>query len=195
MQPEAPRRNTQFEVRRPVVPALRAFGNGVTLASFVVDAGLPLADFEQRHGAAFLLCDSVQSAVATGALSTLNGTTADTSNVVVGVFSDSTVFPLVRRTDSRFEFVSVGRHENNDVYLPAQSVSRFHAFFKTQGRDFLVQDCNSQNGSQLDGIAVLRQREGQPVLVAAGAQIAFGDVRTTFLTAAMLIELLARLTR
>lgn len=165
-----------------------SFGNSVVLGSLADDArALDAAAFSQRHAPAFLLCnlalDSAGTNPRTHTLS-LAGPLIETS--------PSMIFSLLRRPQTRFDFISVGRHENNDIYMPAPSVSRFHAYLKQQGADWVVQDCGSQNGTRLNDQLVPRQREGAAVRVVDGDRLRFGDVQATFISAAPLLVLLRK---
>jgi pSer/pThr/pTyr-binding forkhead associated (FHA) protein len=50
--------------------------------------------------------------------------------------------------------ISVGRHEDRDIYLPDDLfLSRLHAYIILENDQWFVEDCNSTNGSFLeDGI-------------------------------------------
>lgn len=100
------------------------------------------------------------------------------------------VFRVQRRQQSRFDFVSVGRNDGNDVVLPDPSVSRFHAFLRELPDGSLqVQDARSANGTFARGTEVPRQGEGAPVALHSGDSIRFGDVHGVVVDAAGLAEL------
>src|SRR5436309_2745692 len=53
------------------------------------------------------------------------------------------------------ERLSVGRSENNDIVLPSESVSRYHAVFeRTEDGRYIVRDNQSKNGVVLNGTPV-----------------------------------------
>ena len=55
-------------------------------------------------------------------------------------------------------FVSLGRHAQNDIHVPDESLSRFHAFFRELPTGALVlQDAKSANGTLLRGGRVPQQ--------------------------------------
>ncbi len=98
--------------------------------------------------------------------------------------------------------VTVGRTKNNDIILPDDSVSKFHAFFKESSdaadggeMRLLLQDAGSRNGTLMDGVPVPSNRHGTPVLVQTGARLTFGRVELTFLDVAGLRELVRVMTR
>lgn len=100
------------------------------------------------------------------------------------------VFRVRRSAQSRFDFVSVGRNEGNDIVLPDPSVSRFHAFLREMPDGTLqVQDARSANGTFVGGVAVPRQGVGAPVALRSGDSIRFGDVHGNVLDAAGLADL------
>jgi pSer/pThr/pTyr-binding forkhead associated (FHA) protein len=76
----------------------------------------------------------------------------------------------------------VGRNEGNDVVVPDQSISLFHALFrKTQDDRILLRDAGSTNGTFINDKKVPVQLQGEPVEVDSGAQVRFGSVKFTFL--------------
>lgn len=63
----------------------------------------------------------------------------------------------------------VGRGEEADVRIPAQSVSRRHALIWREGGRAWLRDMGSSNGTTLDGVAV----HDEPVNLEAGSMVAF----------------------
>ncbi|MDF1667219.1 MAG: FHA domain-containing protein, partial [Planctomycetota bacterium] len=47
--------------------------------------------------------------------------------------------------------LTVGRHESNDLVLPDNEVSRFHATFKVRGTTVNIEDLGSSNGVKING--------------------------------------------
>lgn len=74
------------------------------------------------------------------------------------------VYPLHGAT------ITIGRHPSNDINIPVESVSRFHARIDQQGDQFVVVDLNSSNGTYINRERV---QEGR---LEAGQVIAFGNV-------------------
>ncbi len=101
------------------------------------------------------------------------------------------VFRVKRLPSTQFDFIAVGRNEGNDIFLPDQSVSRFHAFFRehADGR-LLLQDVRSSNGTFTRGVRVPRQNEGPPVAVLSGDSVRFGDIHGIVVDATGLLRLL-----
>lgn len=100
------------------------------------------------------------------------------------------VFRVKRAPRSRFDFVSVGRNDGNDVVLPDASVSRFHAFLRElPDGSLVVQDVRSANGTFLCGQPVPKQGERPPLPVRSGDAIRFGDIHGIAVDAAGLAAL------
>ncbi len=111
--------------------------------------------------------------------------------------SDYLVYPIVSTGRSPYpSMITVGRTRNNDIILPDESVSKFHAFFRDaadvpadQPVPLVVQDAGSRNGTLLDGQTVPTARQGPALAVGPGALVRFGVVQLTFLDAMGLREL------
>lgn len=106
---------------------------------------------------------------------------------------DPLVFAIAKANHSHNAFalgVTVGRVATNDVALPDDSVSRFHAFFQydTKRGCWLVTDAESKNGTFLEG---QRLEANKHVPLADGARLRFGDARTQFVLPGSLIKRLA----
>lgn len=104
--------------------------------------------------------------------------------------SPRVVFRVRRLPSSRFDFISVGRNENNDIHLPDGSVSRFHAYLKeSDDGQLALLDAKSNNGTFARGERVPRQGEGPAVVLHAGDAVRFGDVHGVVVDAASLLRL------
>jgi hypothetical protein len=117
--------------------------------------------------------------------------------------NDYLVYPIVSTGRSPYpSMITVGRTRNNDIVLPDESVSKFHAFFREpeasgipgaaptgNGAAMLLQDAGSRNGTLFNGAPVPSQRHCGPVVVSMGGQVRFGLVELTFLDAEGLREL------
>src|SRR5258707_963659 len=72
--------------------------------------------------------------------------------------------------------VSIGRDPSNDVVLPDAMVSRRHAVIECRGSQYYVRDCNSSNGSVVNGDRVNERNLRDGDLVAIGtARLLFRD--------------------
>jgi pSer/pThr/pTyr-binding forkhead associated (FHA) protein/uncharacterized RDD family membrane protein YckC len=72
--------------------------------------------------------------------------------------------------------VSIGRDPSNDVVLPDAMVSRRHAVIEYRGSQYFLRDCNSSNGSLVNGDRVSERNLRDGDLVAIGtARIMFRE--------------------
>src|SRR5579871_5491053 len=98
--------------------------------------------------------------------------------------TDYLVYPLRSTGRSPYpSMITVGRTRNNDVILPDESVSKFHAFFREvpgstpdTAPSFVVQDAGSRNGTTMGGKPVPTGKQGPPIAVAVGDMLRFGLV-------------------
>lgn len=67
-----------------------------------------------------------------------------------------------------------GRHPNAEVFLDDVTVSRRHAEFTRQGREFLMRDLGSLNGTYYNGERI------DQVALANGGEVQVGKFRLTF---------------
>jgi uncharacterized RDD family membrane protein YckC len=72
--------------------------------------------------------------------------------------------------------LSIGRDPSNDVVLPDAMVSRRHAVIEYRNSQYLIRDCNSSNGSVVNGDRVAERTLHDGDLVAIGtARLLFRD--------------------
>jgi uncharacterized RDD family membrane protein YckC len=64
--------------------------------------------------------------------------------------------------------ISIGRDPGNDVVLPDAMVSRRHAVIEFRGAQYFIRDCNSSNGSLVNGDRVSERNLRDGDLVAIG---------------------------
>ena len=64
--------------------------------------------------------------------------------------------------------ISIGRDPSNDVVLPDAMVSRRHAVIEFRGSQYFLRDCNSSNGSLVNGDRVSERNLRDGDLVAIG---------------------------
>lgn len=93
------------------------------------------------------------------------------------------VFPMMKGSSRANAFgmgITVGRTDNNDIVLPDQSVSRFHAYFQHDTKTDLwkLTDAESKNGTFLAGVRLSPQ---ESVKVESGMRFKFGDVEVLLL--------------
>ncbi|RJQ81523.1 FHA domain-containing protein [Pseudonocardiaceae bacterium YIM PH 21723] len=71
---------------------------------------------------------------------------------------------------------SAGRHPDSDIFLDDVTVSRRHAEFRREGRDFVVVDVGSLNGTYVNREPV------DTAVLAGGDEVQIGKFRLVFLT-------------
>jgi hypothetical protein len=86
--------------------------------------------------------------------------------------------------------ITVGRAINNDIVLPHEEISKFHAFFLETASGFLIADAQSTNGTYVRGV---RLAPNQPCpLRDEEVPIRLSGVSFTFLSPRRLFERLRR---
>jgi hypothetical protein len=87
--------------------------------------------------------------------------------------------------------VTAGRTENNDVVLPDNSVSRFHAFFQQDAKsgEWRLIDAESTNGTFVND---LRIEPNVPFALVDKAKVTLGDVKLVFLKPASFLAYVQR---
>ena len=150
---------------------------------------LDVESFKKRHGHAFLIhrSDSPIARKRDGRRLTVNSMTVrDAEGIPMVPEADLFVFPIRHgRHKQAGEFISVGRSASNDVIIPFEPITRFHALFSQDatGR-FVVLDAGSKNGTFVNDRPVPMKDKSEPPEVKSGALIRMGPLSFTFLTAA-----------
>lgn len=145
--------------------------------------------FQERHGDAFLVHHGPIEAIQESTEGPSKTLAVEEKKKSKGVFlpkGDFWVIPVRRRgkESTLTGFISVGRNEGNDVVVPNQSISLFHALFRKTREDLiLLRDAGSTNGTFVNDKAVPVQLHGDPVEVKSGDRVRFGSVKFTFLRA------------
>lgn len=96
--------------------------------------------------------------------------------------------PVVKRPGANAfgMMVTVGRAPNNDLVLADRRVSKFHCYLRRLGANWVVSDASSTNGTQVDRVAVPRERS---IPLRSGARLTLGgSVELEFLEPADLYE-------
>ena len=82
------------------------------------------------------------------------------------------------RPDERYDLsgtTNIGRARDNQIVLQAASVSRHHAWIKSEGEDFVVFDVGSANGTFVNG-----EQIREPRRLESGDVVRFGDAEYVF---------------
>lgn len=184
----------------------------------VVDSTLDVAEFvRQFHGLTraeflaanphpFLLGDAYSILDGDGAFRTMPLPSPEELDEVVDRPTDKQrkpgralvperIYPVTKRPGTPFpHMISVGRSGNNDLVLPFGAVSKLHAFFShvAETDTWTVADAESSNGTFL-GTRRLVPHERTPLR--DGAQVVFGNVGLSFVSATTMHDSLGELAR
>jgi len=175
-----------------------ARGSGVPIRDLRADArALGRAEFEERHGRAFLLLSAADLSTPRP---TITEVRLDGDPVTVRAESTASlslvVYALRRNGRSAGHLITLGRAPENDVVVPDVSISRFHAFVKQDANGgWLVQDAGSTNGTTVNGNSVPRQGHGPAAELTPGDDVRLGQVELTFLDGEGLVSFALRLER
>jgi hypothetical protein len=145
--------------------------------------------FKEKYGHAFLIhrSDSPVARKRDGKRLTVSSMTVrDANGIPMVPEPDLIVFALRHgRHKQPGEFISVGRSASNDVVIPYEPITRFHALFTQDatGR-FFVLDAGSKNGTFVNDRPAPEKGRGEPLEIQSGASIRLGPLSFTFLSAA-----------
>ncbi len=87
-----------------------------------------------------------------------------------------------KRWELKQDTLTIGRHSSCDIPLPDRRVSRFHARITRQGKNFVLEDLGSKNGTFVNGIPVLTPhtlRDGDEIAIAFAFKFLFVDAGST----------------
>ena len=176
-----------------------ARGSGVPIRELRDAArALPRAEFEERHGRAFLLLSAADLSTPRPTITEvrLDGDPGASARVESTANLSLVVYALRRNGRSASHLITLGRAPENDVVVPDVSISRFHAFVKqgANGR-WLIQDAGSTNGTTVNSHSVPRQGHGPPAELSPGDDVRLGQVELTFLDCEALVSFAVRLER
>ena len=114
--------------------------------------------------------------------------TMPVGKVTLGDVVHMEIYPLVKKAGASFpDRITVGRTSNNDIVVADASISRLHAYVRRDGKQWVVADGGSKNGSWLKG-ATLEPRRERPL--ESRAVLRLGDVDLTFYLATDLYNIL-----
>jgi len=172
-------------------------GSGIPLRELRGDARqLEDAEFDDRHGRAFLILSAADLARPLGATSTEVRLSSDGPGRDSTVGLSLLVYPVRRNGRSAGHLITIGRSDDNDVVVPDVSISRFHAFVKEGANgEWLMHDAGSTNGTTVNGHSAPQQGQGSPVQLKSGDDVRLGQVDLTFLEADALRSFALRLVR
>lgn len=96
------------------------------------------------------------------------------------------VWPLRRREDSVYSFISVGRTPNCDVQITDSGISKLHSIVREVDGEITVNDAGSRNKTFVDGTEAPKRGAGEPLRAPPGSTVRFGSIETVVMTAAEL---------
>lgn len=94
---------------------------------------------------------------------------------------DPLVFEVFKSTKKANAFamgITLGRTETNDLPVDDDSVSRFHAWLESDGREWRLVDAESRNGTWL---GALKLSPRKPEALPDGGRIRLGNVELVFM--------------
>ena len=103
------------------------------------------------------------------------------------------VLPLKKVQTTFPSMITIGRTDNNDLVIPDEQVSKFHAFFRLVGDRVELSDAGSRNGTFVG--AVRLEPRGASVPVRPSDRFAFGAVEFQLFDARGCWESLRKLDR
>ncbi|OGO41528.1 MAG: hypothetical protein A2Z04_09170 [Chloroflexi bacterium RBG_16_57_9] len=80
------------------------------------------------------------------------------------------------------DVTTIGRDPQNDITLPDRQVSRFHTRIQRHGRQYQIEDCQSKNGTFINGEPLNASRilrDGDEIQVAMRFKLYFVDAEAT----------------
>lgn len=177
------------------------FGNGSPWASFATDPVPTLAELNAlapwflvlyaKGQAPATMLEDPTSSLSLPRTITNTSTSAVRSGEGAPPGTTRFVFRVKRAPRSQFDFISLGRNPGNDISVPDESISRFHAFFRETPWGLQLVDAKSANGTWLAGARVPQQGAGEAPIVSSGDGVRFGDIKGVIVDAAGLSQLVA----
>lgn len=80
------------------------------------------------------------------------------------------------------DIVSIGREDDNEIVLPDRRISRQHAVIEHEGDRYYIRDCDSKNGTFVNGELIqgaVPLKDGDEITVAMGYTLTFVDAGAT----------------
>jgi hypothetical protein len=103
------------------------------------------------------------------------------------------VLPLRKVQPTFPSMITVGRTENNDLVVPDEQVSKFHAFFRLVGERVEISDAGSRNGTFVGGRRI--ESRGASVALPSRGRLSFGAIEFQLFDARACWEWLRQLDR
>ncbi len=87
-----------------------------------------------------------------------------------------------KRWELKQDVLTIGRHNSCEILLPDRRVSRFHARITRHGKNFVIEDLGSKNGTFVNGVPVSAPqvlRDGDEISIAFTFKFLFVDAGST----------------
>lgn len=150
---------------------------GLGRAEFLASAA-PAALVRYHTGRGDLADGAITLTLDQDAAETVEETMPHGKNFGLADDTELEIHPLAKKPGASFpDRITIGRTPNNDIVVVDHSVSRFHAYLRLVGKDWVVADAGSKNGSWLAS-ATLEARKERPLTSKAVVRV--GDVDLTF---------------
>lgn len=151
-----------------------------------------LVTFRERYGKALLIYSGKQDELRPSARTwqpTLDAQGRLVGDVAPEQLTRVLLFPM-RSNDPDRWMVTVGRGEPNEIIIPDESISMYHATFRRGKRgEYLLRDAGSTNGTFVNDRRVLPKPYGRSARIRSSNSIRFGAVQLTFLLAEEVFDL------
>jgi len=138
---------------------------------------------KERFGHAFLVADPASAFnLSSGPMQTMRVDRQAFLASSRGEFHPSApVFLLLRRPESVYSFISIGRTDNCDITLHDDTISKLHALIREKDGEYSAQDADSANGSFRGEEPIPRRNEGAPMVLASKDILRFGQIKLHFM--------------
>jgi hypothetical protein len=159
-------------------------------------AELDVATIEEQYAPVFLVCkagSALQVPEGPQATMRVNLKLIEAAKRGDKFHLECPVWPLRRREESVYSFISVGRTSNCDVQIPDESISKLHTILRIDDQGLAVQDAGSRNKTYVDGAEAPKRGAGTPLHAGSGATVQFGGIETVVVTAVELCAIVSSL--
>ena len=75
--------------------------------------------------------------------------------------------------------LTIGSHESNELRFDSSEISQFHCRIDFNGKDYILNDLNSTNGSLIDGVSVLKAKLPNKTKISVGPFDIFFQIQET----------------
>jgi pSer/pThr/pTyr-binding forkhead associated (FHA) protein len=160
---------------------------GFAIKDLEADSGaLRPLEFRQKHGDGFLMVFARSGEKAKRKQVATELGTQSTSSIDIRIFA----------VKSDFEWIDVGRTPNCDITIPDSTISKLHAWFRSDGSGgFTLFDAGSRNGTRVNDQPVEQRGNGNGTELTGNSSIEFGSVRARYVTASTLQDFVCSVTQ